>query len=477
MRKCLLLFALPILVGCTPESVVWSPDGQTLAVATAKGVYLADKQRNASEPIAVRPWSLTPIAWLPTGQGIFVVHQRPAANWGEIEKLLGPEKTSQAKELARQIVETADTAPETAWSQLDLPGGHSWPVLVGAWGWLKETQPETLKSAMKGDEFGNSPDWEKVKAYVPKINVLSHYRVDGMQTKHVADLYESLENIWSVRVSPDGQWLSMVTGASKQTANEAVPMDNNNEAGADLYVLRVDQPKGRRRIEQTTGLWTTWSADSQSLYFFDLLGNSGEHLLGTLCRWSFDRNTPGELPATEVPPDRLHDVVLTPFTKIHLLSNGQLLFASQILSLPASATQQPKETALFLVDPSLPNQITKISLQQAEETVNAIMIGSYGVSPSGTHLAFTTKSGKTGRMDIRQGTIDWVDPGPPESKEGVPAGVPSLVAPAWTTDDEFAFLSAPQSRLTKSAKPQLMLSGPNRQINLSQTWEWFEVLK
>ncbi len=139
MRRLFGLFLLiPALAGCTPESVVWSPDGQSIAVATPDGIYLTDSNRNAGPLIEVRPWAETPIVWLPDSKGLLIIHQKPIESWSELEKILGPDQVAQAKEHARKIVAYAQTFTGD-WTQIDLPGSVSRPVLAGAWAWLHET--------------------------------------------------------------------------------------------------------------------------------------------------------------------------------------------------------------------------------------------------------------------------------------------------------------------------------------------------
>ncbi|MBY0589477.1 hypothetical protein K2X85_20065 [bacterium] len=475
MRRLFLLLTLPGFVGCTLETAVWSPDGKTLAVATSKGIYLSDKERNAALAVEARPWSATPVVWLPDGHGVLVVHQ-VAVHWPEIKKLLGPDRAKQAKELADLIVEKSPEIVDDRWKDFDLPGTYPMPIVAGAWAWLAETKPAKLKSAMKGEEFGNSAVWEKLKSYTPKINRLSLFRVDGLKATLEKDLVDSLDVIMSVRVSPDGQWLSTVFGLSKQTGNEAIPGDNANELVTELYVAPISDLDQRTRIAESTSVWTSWSPDSGSLYFVQTLPGATDFATGSICQWTREDGTPETNSTSSPRVVRLVDATVGLFSKIHAMNDGSVLFVSPERVLPSSSKTPPQSVGLYQFHPSMPSRITKLAIEPSDDVEQALLVGAFGVSRDNLTIALSTSKGGTGRLDIRNGVIQWIERQAPEPKDVWGLSLPAPMAPAWSSDDEFLFLAPPNSTLTKSGKPQVVLVGPNRQINFSQSWDWFELL-
>jgi hypothetical protein len=164
-----------------------------------------------------------------------------------------------------------------------------------------------------------------------------------------------------------------------------------------------------------------------------------------------------------------------PFTKLSMLPDGKILVAAEEAIFPSITTKQFGSPHLYIVDPKAPSQLTKITPGLRDEELNqALLLGSFQISPSGQQLAFTTKESGTGLLAIATGEVTWVEP-PLEKKSGSAAiQTASPIAPSWNQAGEFVYLAPGKSTVTKSDRPELVLWGPNKQVNLSEKWEWFE---
>jgi hypothetical protein len=473
MRNYTLLLLLPLLAGCTPESAVWSPDGTKLAIATNQGVYLTDVDRNAGGPIAQRPWSLTPVAWFPSGEELLVVERR-AGTWKEIEAILGPDKGREAKALASRIEKGMQELSQGP--SFDLPGSPPREVAIGAWAWIAESQPAGIVQALRQIPVNTSDAWQQVLAWHPEIHSISRFRVNGLSAEKTSTLHETLGVIWSVRLSPDGKRLAVVKESSREVRFESF-QDSTSSAGGGPVVLDVlDLASGSwQTIAEHPCLWPAWSPTGDALYFFQVAMSwsdrraPSDSLIGSLRVWSANGTDP---------PETILESMVEPFTKLTVLNDGRIVFAADPATFPSPPVDRPRSMLIYLVDPKSPRQWTTVLPSRVPpEVTDALFAGSYAVSPDGAELALTTKKGETLRMVLATGTLEGVETGVSDGKEAWGIATPAPLAPAWNRQGEFVFLVPGKKGQTPGDRPALFLKGPNRLQQLSENWPWFESMK
>jgi Tol biopolymer transport system component len=331
---------------------------------------------------------------------------------------------------------------------------------------------------MKGDEFGNSSEWEKVKSFKPKVHRISLYSVNGLEASFQKNIFETIEMIWSARLSSDGRYLASVITQCLSMKNDSLSVvDSFERPDLSLWISSMDDPKQRMKLAENAGVWTAWSPTGNSLAFLsvDRWATNEGRTLATLRHWEVDplvMQTTGDVPPNST---ELLQLAALPFTKLSMLPDGKILVAAEEVTLPWVPSKQFESPFLYLIDPKFPSRLTKISPRLRDEDFDqALLIGSFQVSPDGQQLAFTSKDSGTGILTIATGEVTWVEP-PVEEKSGS-GGIqtPSPIAPSWNKSGEFVYLAPGKSTVTKSDRAELVLWGPNKLVNLSQKWEWFE---
>ncbi len=331
---------------------------------------------------------------------------------------------------------------------------------------------------MKGDEFGNSSEWEKVKSFQPKVHRISLYSVNGLEATFQKNILETLEMVWSARLSPDGQYLASVIAQTLSMKNDSLgAIEQNDRAELPLWVSRMDKPDQRVKLAENAGIWPAWSPTSDSLAFVSVSqwATNEERTLASLRHWTVDPlaiQTGGDVPPSSM---ELIHLSAIPFNKIVMLPDGKILIAAEETTFPSIATKQFGPAFLYVVDPKSPSQLTKISPNLRDEEISqALLLGSFQMSPKGEQLALTTKASGTALLSIATGEVTWIEP--PLAKTDGTASIqtPSPIAPSWNKEGEVVYLAPAKSTVTKSDRPELVLWGPNKQMNLSQNWGWFQ---
>lgn len=465
------LLVLPlVLTGCTPESIVWAPNGKTGLVSTQNATYLFDDKGKISEPLPGNPFGLTPGVWVPETNNFVLVRSQNLAKWNDVKEIISEEQRqrieSNAMALLHRLAEYSGELTEFT-SNLQI----SRTELVAAWMYLRDEKGKELEQIVREKK---NPDlaWSNISSMKTQGFSIDLYEGHGLLYKSIRTIHRSLDAVFSLRFSPDGKWLALVSeeGPAKMgDLSGALPLST---AGDSLSVMNLENGEIQITIDEKVGLWPAWSADGKNLFYFHVDAvptvNHSTPVFGNLRQAKLSLR---DIPTIESKEDIL-DVLFNPFDKITSMSSGDILIISQAMELPKQRSNEIPQGTIAIFNPKQPARIAKVDAPLTVEQRRALSQGGFSVSPDSTRIALTTSKGTTDIVDLNTGEVQNIAiahsldrPIPGHSK------LPTNVCPVWRSDNELVFRSMVVSETHGLAEHQYILWSPEKSIILSKNWQ------
>ena len=425
---CIAMCALLLAAGCQlEEKMVWSPDGTRAAVRLPHGLCLMATNGVVSPPVAS---NVVAVAWLPDSGSLMVLREIPVPTWQDAARLLPPEETATVEALTRGMVDVvrgalaaangdASAVTEKFFKPLDIQSANKvLPILLC----LHDTQTLALRKMIRGAR--NTGDWEKFMSESVKLSVnelsilpLAADRMTGTPTI----LERTLDDLSDPRPSPT----TPVVAFLRRDVLTVAPLN-----GVTNRICVA---------EKVTGSFD-WTADGKSLVYPVRLTEKWELSAINLVR--IERRGVADAAGAPAPgpalPLALASVAFTP--RVRCLPEGQVLFASLALQLPAPA-EMAQEARLFLIDPAHGTNSAPVAIPSPSGTLPTDLAG-FVPSPDGRRIAIVEYgSDVVTVLDRVSGSVEVISP----KRNGK-----SRTLPAWRGTNELYFAALPQTNSTRS---------------------------
>jgi hypothetical protein len=452
MNKHILPLALAatalLLGGCLPEEFIWwSPTGQVAAVRTPDGLRLTGT--NGQLSAVILPGEIQSAAWLPDGSSLVVSRAFKLTNWTAIEKLIPREEAVATMQMARAV-------PDLLKAGL-LASGGSWddlvdkflkplgmtesPALEPAFFCALSRHREQIVAAIAGFTNVAALQAELVSAETNGLSVCEISILpmrSGRATGQPRALIRSVRPLLDIVLSPHDPILAFRTGDG---ALKAMTLDG----GSSLVVAGEGVASA------------AWSADGRALIHV-VMGKSdkwGEIRSRTVVKDS------GELLQSAPQAETLAMAAFAfgASTRLSVLPDGRLLFASVPITLPARAASINPGAQFFLLDPGRSNA-APVAVRIKEGSLPDDL-SAFAPSPDGRFVAV----GESGTdvvavLELATGKVKIISP--------LHGGWKSHTIPAWRNPRELTFAAPPSDSATR---PELILwqTGAPQRV-LSKDW-------
>ena len=461
---------LAILSGCIPQAVIWSPDGQWGVVVVEKErLVVCDGNGKLSKPfLDGMGESLTPAAWLPDSRRFVAVRER-LVDQKDLSKWLvdqGNKKLINRADLLRQEI---------------LAYGGDW----------KSFKPSSLDGLNSSEEvavllrlrheLGNPlpkpySQWKRLTnlagtTWIRMVQVVE--MVDG-RPRPGKIVVEMLEEIGSIRVSPDGKNLAYVQLITddKNSPKRGMQLAMENPSRIALFVISIDDPGSPRLVASGISIYPDWTPDSQSLVYVGM-SQQGANLpeakrdteLGTVYRRRV-ASKDGVLLEQFGKAQAFATLLYWPWEWVRCLNDGRILISGVEVTLPATEKNTPKDATLFVLDPrqSTITKITKILSRKdhAELPADGIIFGCMTLSPDKKRLAITGKDSKVCILTLASGDVTTVQDSHPGAK--------TVYRSSWRTNDELCLVVPAGSKMGLKDRDAIVLWSQGKSRCISRQW-------
>jgi len=334
MKNCLwrcliVLFAIFGLAACEHDyPLVWSPDGNTMALVAEDGLRLGDAQGNLTAPIS---GSVDKMVWLPDSKRLLITGELKAATWAEGQKYLSEQQQKDAISLAKYIKDRLASGGESALDEDQrMKASPEW-MAQGATLYLMATDRDALKSKTKPETF----------AAIAAMSLVVHdVRLQTVRPVTMPDskeLWRGFDTVENLEISPDGNHALLVRDESTDSKIYAIDMISLGLPGSTVKVAETRTPE------------VAWSADSRSILFSSAAGTTEDAKLGSLVMVDLLDQSGAAL--QEPKAQRLARICLEPAPHIHVLKDGRILFTTSIVRLPATESDIGSQQEIFSFAP------------------------------------------------------------------------------------------------------------------------------
>lgn len=418
-----------LLGGCEPqERAEWSPDGSRAAVLVEQRLHFTDPQGVLSDAVADRdeaPGRLLVDAfdWLPDSSGLVAHRVRVVSSWEGFSPLLTPSDSARVESLAGAMPSLLRTAVAIHGDsdRIDSLLGKIAPseslALSNALLLAMKEDPASVREALAGAPLALASlvSGEKAAAgfVLHEIAVL---RPDSDAPTEI--LSRGFHGVHSLRASPRHPVV-------------AATLETGEENRYDLLVWPLSAAPPLVVVNGVTRAFD-WTPDGASLVYMNPISEGQGGLVEIERRRVLDGD---DKLALSLPEDgggrELAYAVVAFATRLAVLPNGEILFASHPLSLPSAAADLGENPRLYRLpaDGGAPIAIP------TEAGALPMDLGYFVPSPDGRRLA-VVESGTdaVALVDLESGKTELVSP--PH------AGWKTRVMPSWRTAEEFSFAAA-----------------------------------
>ena len=428
---------LALLGGCLQKHIVWSPDGQRAAIISADGLRLCTADGTLSEQLTPGVYR---VAWLGDSQRLVVVRERPAADWTDVTRALGTERSQQAV-----------TEAEAVWSKLQA--GALWSAVATDFS-RKKALPFFHLREMHGPQLRaklTAEEW----AVLAALEIKRHEVVLLGQQPSPADpakpIFTDVEMIADLRIAP-GETAVALT----------VTTDSGKGDHFRLVVAPLDGSAPATAVATEVASFPDWTADRRSLVFLQAAGASEQDFaqLGVLQQREV-LAADGKIALAAKATD-LGGALFQAMCRIRCLPDGRIVFNAAELNLPVAACDlEADREQLFVLDPTRQATLVRL-LPRGEKEKLPKMLGFFEPSSDGKTLLIGGVDGEVCLFTLATGEIVRVQG---EAKE-------MLCQPAWRGPGEFSYLKPTESpgKAPPSRKFEVVLRQGDKETVLSKTW-------
>jgi len=418
---------LMLTSGCSPQRVVWSPDGTRAAVLDDKGLYLCDTNGKLSGLLV----SNAAIAeWFPDSQKLALVLGSKYHSWADLQKNLRADERDQIVEAGQKILK-------------EMIDGQDWKA------GLKDTDnADAVAIYLKGTEGVKEKagaDWKDLDEKETDSCELAVGTISGDQISLGAALIQTLKKPvpLNLRISPSGKAIAMTT-------------DAGNRHGARLWVVAADGSAPAQIVSDESCAHPDWTKDARSLVYINASGamtGDDDLRLSSLTR----RQVINAAGAVEIQTNHedlagmLFDVNLG----VRCLSDGRIFFVAYDVQLPVTAEEMPSRPQVVACDPRHQTTLTRmIPRNVLEKLPDELQF--FEVSPDEKSLLMAAGKGAVMVLSLADGKLTSVQsPG----KDDAPS------FPSWRSNEVCYMSPAPTNSAGRTWEVNLWKNGTNRVIS------------
>jgi hypothetical protein len=451
LRVALMPVALAILLlsGCLEQHLLWSPDGKRAAVIDKDGgLFLCDADGKLSPPLVPDVFR---VAWLSDSQQLILARKHSEAKWTPIAQAMGqPRAEALVKEAEAfwQKLQTGATWGSLWKSRGMFEGRDRGEVLIEIY--LHERYGEALHAKLDADQ------WKSVTDRTADIYDLAMAKIDGDKIITGTQLYEGIDEIADIRVSPGDKAVAFVT--------QIAP---DKDEGDRLWVVPVNASTPVL-VAERVAFFPDWTADARSLVYLQSSGASAKDdlRLGTLVqRGVLDAKGKIELQTDQ---KELAGWFFSPFCRIRCLRDGRILFDTIELTLPVAAEDYgDQHEQLFALDLARQSTLVRLIPRKHEKKLPETL-SFFEVSPDERQVLCGWIDGTVCVVTLATGEMKEVQEAAKDTLQG---------APVWRKDGEFTYTRRAEAKDgKKSARGvEVVLATADKDGNyeqkvLSQSW-------
>jgi len=467
-----LILAATLPAGCLPETrISWSPDGKLALVRGGDGLYLCDGDGKLSPRVAE---NVTAMAWLPDSRRFIAVTNQPLATWDELVPHL-----SQARREAAMHEAAMYRAEALAWKgdwqefRFLTPPSDVRAALVC----LRDTHGKELEGLV-------GPKWSDLKDLRYTIQNVRLFDVAEGKATESKQLFESLEPIAEIRVSPGG----------KAFAWTAPPYPAlGAEAAFALYVAPLADPEHPAKVTDRVSVFFDWAADGRTLVYAStgqpdaggayrkayLAGNEEPLVYRRQHMPESARGTPrlgfifkcmvvdedGSL-VKDRSADAVAQVPFSDALPLRCLKTGRVLFAAPEVHLPVPAGTDPQH-ALSTAALEKPNDVKPAPAPEAASGVR-YRLDLFQLSPDEMRLALFSSQDRIAIVELATGKVDAA-PSEPAGLWPTQGGTSSGL-PAWRSNQELCFVAVTKGAAGAKGRLEVVLWSREGARVLSKDW-------
>lgn len=427
-----------IVFGCVPKRYEWSPDGQWMTVISNDGLSFADADGKLL-PGTIKGVNVA--TWFGDSRRLLVSRQSEATTWAQISPLLTPEQSNEIAEAARHAgdtltnfdwktadpknpwgsVETAIVNQETK-AKRDTSIYQSMGAAIGIF--MREHADDALRQKIPPER------WKDLMELTQTVNSVEVYTFDSNGLKLGATVMTTLWDVRELRVSPTGNAAIVVTQG--QMANSWKGEDHAN----DLWIGATSGNQPAQKMVSLTSQYPDWSSDGRDIVFVRASQppEGNQVVLGTLNRMPVIGDDGAILKAPQAPVG-VAGLLYSELSRVRCLKDGQIIFASAAVTLPATPGDMPQRPLLFCLNPQISPSVHCLITQQAAQQIGDAA-QYFEVSPDESRVCIPDGTGKVTVVDLASGVVTTVQDKPVlvDNDKG------SLVTvPAWRSADELTF--------------------------------------
>jgi len=298
-----------LLGGCLKKNIVWSPDGQQAAVISQDGLRFCGADGALSSPSSPGVYL---VAWLGDSQHLLVARERPAANWAEVARVLGSERTQQIA-----------AAVEAAWAKVKQ--GALWSVVT--LDLLNENPlPQFCLRELHGSELRpklSTEEWAALTGVEVKLHEVALARRQDGRVELGTPLFTDLGMVADLRLAPGEKAVAITVAKSARNG------DHHR-----LVVAALDGAVPPAALANEVSAYPDWAIDGRALVYCQSPGlpEKDQVQFGVFQQREV-LGPDGKLAPAEKAVD-LGGGLFQPLGRIRCLPDGRIVFNASELTLP-----------------------------------------------------------------------------------------------------------------------------------------------
>lgn len=369
-KLCLTIACTLTLAACDTNRVVWAPDTTRAAIIGSDGLRITDEKGSLTAPVLD---SVAKVAWWPDSKQCLVLRSIPAKDWTEIEPILSPYEAKEVRESSEKLfaeINNFKGTQDELNKKLEADDTIDNNLKAEAVAYLDYTHKKELAEKI--------PDWNKLPKAQSYIQVLEKYNAAQDKLTEPVLIIKTMHEIENIAVSPAGNKISFV---------EKFDTDA-------LYIAAADGSSGHV-VSHDCNKYPCWSRDGKSIYFIEP-DNPGKGFRSAAI-------TSAEVNAREPDKSRNTEVAVNfdPSDVIQINTNGDIIFSNRKVDFPSINAPMNLELFIKRKGKNELEMLTNGDLQKLD-------IQTFSVSPNGSKIALTSKSGATHILTVEDKKIQTV---------------------------------------------------------------------
>lgn len=391
--------------GCVQERVVWSPDGQRAAVLADKGLYLSDPEGKLSGMLLE---NVVAAEWFPDSERLVAGRAIQARHWRDLRGRLSREQRARITALGKRLHTSLLSGLPLGRASAMLKESETLAgeELEAALLWLRD-EKLGFQEHLPGSGIEFDPE---LKA---EIFELIAARVESGEIGGVRTLASGFRVPWDIRVSPDGKHI-------------AYTMVWEHDEPAETWIVPADGSAAAVLVEKQTTAFIDWSQEGRSLVYLKTIALLDGGLGVAALEERHVLDSKGEIRIT--PGQVIAQAAVHLFSKVRTLKNGNVMFSSYELQIPAALRAREYRERLFTVPIDGYPEVSPVAVKEGSPELPEIT-AFFEPSPDGRWVSIPGDEGEIVLVNLESGESTLIEP-----KGGEFATVPT-----WRGESELCF--------------------------------------